>query len=120
MKARSLVAVMLVFMMGAVFALDALAQTQVSVQNRTFAWTGKSGQDANYRWSATIDNPSGRELNVRVSIELLDAAGAVVGSNSADVMLPPMDTTSVEQTSNIAFATAETARQYRVVLMEIE
>lgn len=120
MKARSIVAVMLAVMLGAVFALNAVAQTQVSVQNRTFAWTGKSGQNANYRWSATIDNPSGRELNVRVTIELLNTAGTVVGSNSTDVMLPPMDRTSVEQTSNIAVTTAETARQYRVVLMEIE
>ena len=120
MKARSIVAVLLVVALGAVFVGEALAQTEVSVQNRTFAWTGKSGQNANYRWSATIDNPSGRELNVRVTIELLNASGNVVGQNSADVMLPPMDNTSVEQTANIEVATAETATQYRIVLMEIE
>ncbi len=120
MKARSFLAVLLVVAYGAMFADEALAQQEVSVQNRSFAWSGKSGQNANYRWSATIDNPSSRELNVRVTIELLNAAGNVVGQNSADVMLPPMDRTSVEQTSNIAVATAETATQYRVVLMEIE
>jgi len=120
MKARSIVAVLLVVALGAMFAVEALAQIEVSVTNRTFAWTGKSGQDANYRWSATIDNPSSRELNVRVTIELLNAQGDVVGNNSAEVMLPAMDNTSVEQTASVAFATAETARQYRIVLMEIE
>lgn len=120
MKTRSILAVMLVVAMGAVFAVEAIAQIEVSVQNRSFAWTGKSGDNANYRWSATIDNPSGRDLNVRVTIEMLNAAGDVVGQDSADVMLTPMDSTSVEQTSNIAVTTAESATQYRVVLMEIE
>lgn len=120
MKARSMVAMLLVFVLTAAFAAEALAQIEVTVQNRTFAWTGKSGDNANYRWTATIDNPSSRELNVRVTIELLDAAGAVVGQNSADVMLTPTDSTSVEQTASIAVSTAETARQYRIVMMEIE
>jgi len=120
MKARSIVAVMLVVALGAMFAVEALAQTQVSVQDRSFAWTGKSGQNANYRWSATIDNPSGRELNVRVTIELLDAQGNVVGNNSTDVMLPKMDSTSVEQTASIEVSTAQTAQQYRIVLMEVK
>jgi hypothetical protein len=110
----------MVFAFGAMVAAEAVAQIEVGVSDRSFAWTGKSGQDANYRWSATINNPSRRELNVRVTIELLNAAGEVVGNNSADVMLPPEDTTSVEQTSSITVATAETARQYRIVLMEIE
>ena len=120
MKARSIVAVMMVMALGMVFAAEAVAQLEVTVQNRSFAWTGKSGQDANYRWSATINNPSTRELNVRVTIELLDSAGAVVGQNSSDVMLAPEDNTSVEENASIAFATAETAEQYRITLMEIE
>jgi hypothetical protein len=120
MKARSIIAVLMVVALGAMFATELLAQTEVSVQNRSFAWTGKAGQNANYRWSTTIDNPSSRELNVRVTIELLNTAGDVVGQNSADVMLNPMDNTAVEQTSNIEVATAETAAQYRIVLMEIE
>ena len=120
MKARSIVAVMMVLAVGMVFAADVWAQTEVTVQDRSFAWTGKSGQDANYRWSATINNPSGRELNVRVTIELLDSAGAVVGQNSSDVMLTPENTTSVQEDASIAFATAETAEQYRITLMEVE
>jgi hypothetical protein len=120
MKARSIIAVLLLVASGAMFAAEALAQQEISIQNRSFAYTGKSGQNANYRWSATIDNPTGREFNVRVTIELLNAAGGVVGQNSADVMLPPMDRTSVEQTSSIPVTTAETATQYRLVLMEIE
>lgn len=120
MKARSILAVMLVAAMGAVFVAEAIAQVEVSVQERSFAWTGKTGQDANFRWSATVNNPSGRELNVRVTLEMLNAAGNVVGQDSTDVMLTPMDRTSVEQTSSIAVTTAESATQYRVVLMEIE
>ncbi len=120
MKTRSMLAVLLVVVMGAMFAAEALAQVEVSVQNRSFAWTGKSGQNANFRWSATIDNPSRRELNVRVTFEMLNAAGEVVGQDSTDVMLTPMDRTSVEQTASIAVSTAESATQYRVVLMEIE
>ncbi|MCH7825959.1 MAG: hypothetical protein IH849_14260 [Acidobacteria bacterium] len=120
MKARSIIAILVVVVVGAMIAGEALAQKEISVQNRSFAYTGKSGQNANYRWSATIDNPSRRDLNVRVTLEMLNAAGEVVASDRADVMLPPMDSTSVEQTSSVALATAETATQYRVVLMEIK
>ena len=120
MRGRSILAIVLVAALAAVFTTEALAQTEVSVQDRSFAWSGKSGQNANYRWSATIDNPSSRELRVRITIELLNAAGDVVAQNSADVTLPPMARPSVEQTSSLAVATAETATQYRVVLMEIE
>jgi hypothetical protein len=120
MKTRSILAVLLVVALGSVFAVDAIAQTEVSVENRSFAWTGKSGDTANYRWSATVNNPSGRELNLRVTMEMLNAAGEVVAQDSTDVMLAPMDSSSVEETANIAVATAESATQYRVVLMEIE
>ena len=120
MKARSILAILVVVALGAMIAGEALAQAEVSVQNRSFAYTGKSGENADYRWSATIDNPSGRDLNVRVTLEMLNAAGEIVASDNATVMLPSMDSTSVEQTSSLAVATAETATQYRVVLMEIE
>ncbi len=120
MKTRSILAVLMVVAMGAVFAVQAVAQTEITVQNRSFAWTGKSGDTANYRWSATVNNPSGRELNLRVTMEMLNSAGEVVGQDSADVMIAPMDNASVEETASIAVSTAESARQYRVVLMEIE
>lgn len=120
MKARSILAILVVVAVGAMIAGEALAQKEISVQNRSFAYTGKSGQDANYRWSATIDNPSNRDLSVRVTLEMLNAAGEVVAFDTADLMLPPMDSTSVEQTSSVAVATAETATQYRVVLMELK
>jgi hypothetical protein len=119
MRARPIFTLILVLAVTALAATEALAQLEVSVQNRSFAWTGKSGQTANYRWSATIDNPSSRDLNVRVTVELLNAAGEVVARDSADLMLPQMDRASVEQTSSVAFASAQTATQYRVVLMPI-
>ena len=120
MKARSIFAVILIVAIGALVAGEAIAQKEVSVQNRSFAWTGKSGQNANYRWSATIDNPSSRDLNVRVTIELLSASGDVVVYDATDLMLPKMDSASVEQTANIPVETGKTATQYRVVLVEIE
>jgi len=79
MKARSFFAIGLVLAMGALMATEAVAQKEVNVQTRSFAWTGKSGDNANYRWSATVDNPSSRDLEVRITIELLNAAGDVVG-----------------------------------------
>ncbi len=120
MKARSICAVIMVLAIGTLVTGEALAQKEVSVQNPSFAWAGKSGESANYRWSATVDNPSGRELNVRVAVELLDVDGNVVGRDTADVMLPKMDRASIEQTASIAVATAKTATQYRVVLTELE
>jgi len=120
MRARPIFTLILVLAVAVLATTEALAQLEVSVQDRSFAWTGKSGQTANYRWSATIDNPSSRDLNVRVTVELLNAAGEVVARDSADVMLPQLDRASVEQASSVAFASAQTATQYRVVLMPIE
>ena len=120
MKARRISALVLVLAIGAFVAADAVAQMEVSVQDRSFAWTGKSGQNAEFRWSATIDNPSGRELSVRVTIELLDNQGAVVAQDSTDVTLPQMDRTPVQQSSSVAVATAEQATQYRIVLVGVE
>jgi len=120
MKARSICAVFMVLTIGALAAGEALAQKEVSVQNPSFAWTGKTGQAANYRWSATVDNPSGRELNVRVAVELLDADGNVVARDTADLMLPKMDQAAVQQTATVAVETAKTATRYRVVLTGLE
>ena len=120
MKARSICAVIMVLTIGALAAGEALAQKEVSVQNPSFEWTGKSGQNANYRWSATVNNPSGRDLTVRVAVEFLDADSNVVARDTADVMLPKMDRASVEQTASMTVATAQTATQYRVVLTELD
>ena len=120
MKARSIGAVIMVLTIGALAAGEALAQVEVSIQNPNFAWTGKSGPDANYRWSATVNNPSGRDLNVRIALELLDANGNLVARDTADVMLPKMDRASVGQAASMSVAAAETATQYRVVLTELE
>ena len=55
-----------------------------------------------------------------MTLQMLNAAAEVVAFDSVDVMLPPMDSTSVEHASSVALATAETATQYRVELMEIK
>ena len=101
-------------------ASPALSQVAVTVQNESFAWTGKSGQQANYRWSATINNPSGGDVNVRVTIELLDDGGDVVGSDSAELAVAGMDRGTVERTASIAVSTAANAKQYRIVLTGLD
>jgi hypothetical protein len=101
-------------------ATPVLAQITVSVQNPTFAWTGKAGQQANYHWTAKVDNPSRKDLNVRVTIELLDSAGNVVGSDTYESIVGKMGSEDIDQSASIAFAEAEKASQYRVVITEIE
>ena len=120
MKARSITAAAVVLAMCALVAAPVLAQTIVSVQNPTFAWTGKAGQEANYNWTAKVDNPSKKELNLRVTIELLDSAGMVVGSDTYEAMVGKMGSADIDQNASVAFAEAEKASQYRVVLTEIE
>ncbi len=120
MKARSITAAAVVLAMCALVAAPVFAQTVVSVQSPTFAWTAKAGQQANYHWTASVDNPSKKELNVRVTIELLDSAGNVVGSDTSETMVGKMARADIDQTASLAFADAENASQYRIVLTEIE
>lgn len=120
MKARSITAAAVVLAVCAMVATPVLAQITVSVQNPTFAWTGKAGQEANYHWTAKVDNPSRKDLNVRVTIELLDSAGNVVGSDTYESMVAKMGSADIDQSASIPFAEAEKASQYRVVITEIE
>lgn len=120
MKIRSMVVATLVLALSVTLVTPALAQTEISVKNPAFSWTGKSGQQANYSWSAIVDNPSGKKLNVRVTIELLDNSGSVVGSDSREVLVPKRDQANLDVTANLAFADAKRASQYRIVLSQIE
>jgi len=105
----------------ALLAGPALAQTPVTVQNPSFEWTGKEGDQANFRWTAIVDNPSSRDdLRVRVSLEMLDDAGNVVGSDSTEMLLPEEDQVSIERDARIAVSTAQQASDYRVTIVEIE
>lgn len=105
----------------ALVAGPALAQTPVTVQNPSFEWTGKEGPQANYRWTATVDNPSSRDdLRVRVSLEMLDDDGNVVASDSTEMLLPEEDQASIERTARVEVDTAQQASQYRVTIVEIE
>ena len=101
-------------------AAPAIAQVTVSVQNPSFSWTGKQDQRANYRWSASIDNPSRREVVVDVRIELLDAAGAVVGSDTRTVTVARESGGSVSGETSLPYADASRATQYRITLEAAE
>lgn len=120
MKLRALTSAVVVLAAVALAVGPVLAQTAITVQNPSFEWTGKSGQMAGYRWSASVDNPSGRELQVRVSFEMLDSAGAVVASDSVELTVASEDTADVERTAEVEVATAQGASQYRVTLMGID
>lgn len=107
----------------AVFALTLLAvpaaQAQddgdyVSLASPMFSWTGKQDQNANYSWSATVENPFKRPVTVRVTLVLVDGAGDVVSSTSETVEVDKEGSVDVGGEGMLAYAQANQARQYRI------
>lgn len=121
MKTRSIRPAAMMLALVALVAAPVLAQTPVTVQNPSFEWTGKEGQQANYRWSATVDNPSSRDdLRVRVTLEMLDSGGNVVASDSTEMQLPEEDQASIDRTAQVEVETAQQATEYRITMVELE
>lgn len=99
----------------AIVAVPALAQQYVSVQNSRFEWTGKQDRTANFRWSATIDNPTKRpDIELRVTLTLVDGAGNVVGTDSTTVTVGKMGQAEVSQHGSLPYDDAARVAQYRV------
>lgn len=111
---------LLIASIGSLVALPVAAQITVSVQDPQFSWTGKAGQQANFSWSATVDNPAREDFRVRVTLELLDSGGNVVGGDSTEVSVGRESRSNVDEAGSIEFASAQQARQYRIVIAEIE
>lgn len=99
----------------AILAVPALAQQYVSVQNAQFEWIGKEDRTANFSWSATIDNPTKRpDVELRVTLTLVDGAGNVVGSDSTTVTVGKMAQATVSQDGSLPYDEAARVAQYRV------
>lgn len=120
MRATTATATLVAMVSLVLLATPVLAQVAVTVQNPSFSWTGKEGQQANFRWSATIDNPSKRDVRVRMTLELLDEAGGVVSSDSTEIRLAKESDESIQRTGTIAFSEAQKAKQYRITLAGLE
>ncbi len=101
-----------------VVALPAVAQDDaeyVSVQNARFEWRGKQNQTAMFRWSATVENPSKRRnVEVQVTLVLVDEQGNVVASDSTTVTLDKESSADVEREGTLPYADAARVASYRV------
>lgn len=109
--------VALVLMAAPVIAQDTI---EVSVQSPSFSWTGKEGQRANFAWSATVDNPSRRDLHVDVTLQLLDAEGTVVSSDVQRLTVAGESQVGVEGESFLSYSDATEATDYRIMLAGVE
>jgi hypothetical protein len=92
----------------------------VTIDQPTFSWTGKEGQQANFHWSATVDNPYERPATVRVTLVLLDASGNVVGTDSEDLTVARRSQAAVDSDGSLAYSAASQATQYRVAVEGVE
>ena len=103
-------------------AVPAMAQDEIIVRatNPSFSWGAKQDQQATYEWSSTLNNPSRREAVVNVSLQLLDDAGNVVGSDTKLVTIARESEMSVGGESMLAYADASNAAMYRIVVAAAE
>ncbi|MFW6198927.1 MAG: hypothetical protein ACOC5E_03795 [Acidobacteriota bacterium] len=93
---------------------------EVSVQNPSFSWTGKEGERANYAWSATVDNPSRRDLVVNATLQLVDAEGNVVSSDVQQITVMGESQAEIEGESFLAYSDATEATDYQITLADAE
>lgn len=114
--------VLAALLLAVMLAAPAIAQDEmyVSVQDPSFSWTGKQDQQANYSWSATIDNPTKRPAMVMVTLHLMDATGNIVGSDSITVDVERQSRSEISNSSALAYATASQATQYRITIEGVE
>lgn len=119
---RRPVTVLAALLLAVMIAAPALAQDElyVSVQDPSFSWTGKQDQQANFSWSATIDNPTRRPAMVMVTLHLMDATGNIVGSDSQTMEVGRQSQSEVSGSGQLAFATASQATQYRITIEGVE
>lgn len=96
----------------------AFGQTENVVQahDPSFSWTGKEAQTANFRWSATITNPSRRDTTVTVTLQLIDASGNVVGADVKTVDVGRESDVEVGGDASLPYADANRATQYRIMV----
>ena len=106
-----------VLLMVTALAAPAIAQTEqyVNVQSASFEWTGKTGREANFSWSATVANPTKRpNVELRVTLILVDSAGNTIGTDTVDVMVGKEASAEVSNSGSLAYDDAAQVAQYRV------
>lgn len=104
----------------AFLAAPAWAQAVVNASNPVFAWTGKAGEQASYSWSASVSNPSKREVTALVSLQLIDASGAVVAADSKTVVIGKQTAIDVSGENSLPHSDARRATQYRITVEGVE
>ena len=114
--------VLAALLLAVMIAAPAIAQDEqyVSVQDPSFSWTGKEDQQANYSWSATIDNPTKRPAMVMVTLHLMDSNGDIVGSDSVTLEVERMSQSEISSGGVLAYAMASQAAQYRITIEGVE
>jgi hypothetical protein len=119
---RRTIAALTAIVLALAIAAPVVAQDEmyVSVQDPSFSWTGKQDQQANFSWSASIDNPTKRPATVMVTLHLMDADGAIVGSDSQTIAITKQSNTDVGGNGSLAYASASQATQYRVTVEGVE
>ena len=101
-------------------ALRVVPAARVSATNPSFSWGAKQDQQATYEWNSTLTNPSNREANVTVSLQLLDSAGNVVADDTKMVTIASETEMSVGGEAMLAYAEARSATTYRIVVAAAE
>ncbi len=97
-------------------AAPVFAQSVVTAHDPSFSWSGKEGQQANYSWSSTLTNPTRRDVTVVVTLQLLDSAGNVVGSDVRTVSLARESDMQVGGDASLGYTDASRATQYRIMV----
>ena len=101
-------------------AIPAHASGVVSASDTSLSWTGKQGTQANYRWSAMVSSTDRRDQTVQVTLQLLDASGGVVGSDSQKVTVPAGGQVSAGGDASLAYSSASRAVRYRVAIEGVD
>lgn len=97
-------------------ALATADEVEVRVQETSFSWSGKQDGAADFEWSAVVDNPGRREMNVEVRLDLLDDTDAVIATESVVVTLDPEARTPVGGTGSLPYPEARRADLFRIGL----
>lgn len=120
---RPLNMVLLALVAAALLSVPATAQEgqYVSADNANFEWSGKQDRNALFNWSASIENESKRRnVEVRVSLVLVDTAGETVATDSVTVTLQNESTVEVGHDGMLPYDDAARVAQYRVAVEPVD
>ncbi len=91
-----------------------LAEQQVRLAEHGFDWTTVDEQDrAHFHWRADVVNESGRDLDVDVTVDLLDDDDAVLYSDATTARIGASATTMVEHEGSLPYDRAADVVSFR-------